>query len=183
MATKSSLVFGICGGYQLLGSRVEDPHGIESPLQEIEGLGLIPLQTKITKEKTTILSKGTIVFNNNIVPVEGYEIHMGESVHLEGDKDQGEYESFIHLENRVDGRIRVDQQVIGTYFHGIFHNDQFREILLNDIRSKKGLPPIEERVSFNTLREEAFNRLASGVRNHTKLDYIYGKMEEFQNKG
>jgi adenosylcobyric acid synthase len=190
-SNRSSLIFGICGGYQMLGKRIEDPYAIESLHPEVDGLSLIPLTTRITQEKTTILSKGMIFMNQESIPVEGYEIHMGESV-IDEDFDEhreprelsieGKYESLIAMEHRMEGSKRRDQQVLGTYFHGIFHNDLFREYLLNEIRSKKGLQPIHDRVSFNQLREEAFDRLADGVREHIQLDYIQEKMKEFHDK-
>jgi adenosylcobyric acid synthase len=197
---RTSLIFGICGGYQMLGKRIEDPHGIESPHQEVEGLSLIPLRTRIMQEKTTILSKGVISMNHETFAVEGYEIHMGESIIDEKMSSDGElsdhgesghdgeaygmesYEPLIVMENRMEGSKRQDHQVMGTYFHGIFHNDLFREQLLNDIRGGKGLAPIHNRVSFNQLREEAFDRLADSVREHVQLDYIEERMREFYDK-
>jgi adenosylcobyric acid synthase len=188
-ANHTSFIFGICGGYQMLGIKVEDPYEIESPLLETAGLGLIPLRTIITQEKTTVLSKGFILMEHKSIPVEGYEIHMGESVYAEESSDDGgacqtgKYEPLIHMEDRMEGSKSLDQQVIGTYFHGIFHNDLFREHLLNGIRSKKGLAPIYDRISFNQLREEGFDRLADSVREHVQLDYIHEKMKQFkQNK-
>lgn len=184
---KKSLIFGICGGYQMLGRQIEDPDGVESGHLAAEGLGLIPLHTRLTKEKTTILSKGFLSFNQQKIPVEGYEIHMGESHYLDEDscqdkEQQEQYEELVQLEDRMDGRKSPDQQVMATYFHGIFHNDTFREVLLNEIRNKKGLAPLEERVSFNELREAGFDQLADGVRQHIKLDYIEEKMREFKER-
>jgi adenosylcobyric acid synthase len=193
-SNRSSLIFGICGGYQMLGKRIEDPYAIESPHPEVNGLSLIPLRTRITKEKTTVLSKGMLFMNQEKIPVEGYEIHMGESmIDGESNYDGGSnhdgvafgmesYEPLIAMEHRMEGSKRHDQQVLGTYFHGIFHNDLFREHLLNQIRNKKGLLPICDRVSFNQLREEAFDRLADGVREHIQLDYIQEKMKEFHDR-
>jgi adenosylcobyric acid synthase len=93
------------------------------------------------------------------------------------------FEALIQTKNGKEGCKSPDEQVIGTYFHGIFHNDVFRELLLNRIREKKGLSPIYDRVSFNRLREEAFDRLAEHVRNHVQIDVIEQKMEEFQRRG
>lgn len=68
---------------------------------------------------------------------------------------------------------------MGTYFHGVFHNDDFRKGYLNTIRIIKGLTPIEDRISFNQLREEAFDLLADHVRNHVDLTFIQHEMERF----
>ncbi|WP_028403301.1 cobyric acid synthase [Ectobacillus panaciterrae] len=174
---KKSVIFGICGGYQMLGENIRDPFAIESQHEAMEGLCLLPLRTAITKEKTTVLSEGRLAFHGNEFGVNGYEIHMGES------ELTGACEALIETADRTDGCKSADEQVIGTYFHGIFHNDAFREMLLNHIRQTKGLAPIYDRVSFNQLREEAFDRLADHVRGHVKLDFIEQKMEEFQKRG
>jgi adenosylcobyric acid synthase len=174
---KQSLIFGICGGYQMLGREIRDPFAIESPHPYIEGLCLLPLYTIITKEKTTKLSEGQLTFHGKTFGVKGYEIHMGETA---SDVD---CEALITASDKRDGCTSADEQVIGTYFHGIFHNDAFRETVLNVIREKKGLAPIYHRVSFNQLREEAFDRLADHVRKNVKFDIIQQKMEEFQQRG
>lgn len=171
---KKSLIFGICGGYQMLGKEIHDPLAIESPYQKIEGLSLLPLRTTMTNEKTTVLTEGKLVFQNETFSVTGYEIHMGETIGEEG------YQSLITTRTKNDGCKTIDEQVIGTYFHGIFHNDAFREVLLNTIRKKKGLDPIHPRPSFNQLREDAYNQLADHVRKYVNLDYIEKKIQEFQ---
>ncbi len=166
LSQKDTVLFGICGGYQMMGSVIEDPHAVESQVHRADGLDLIPLQTTITKEKTTVLSEGTVAFKNVEIAVSGYEIHMGESQVI------NEGKPFIQMAERSDGTISEDQQIIGTYFHGIFHNDEFREVLLNQIRAQKGLAPITGRYSFTKKREEAFDRLANVVRENIKLEQL-----------
>ncbi|RBW67880.1 cobyric acid synthase [Bacillus taeanensis] len=172
----NSQIVGICGGYQMLGCDIHDPDAIESPNKFMNGLGLLPLSTTITKEKTTLLSEGQLQFNDQIFQVKGYEIHMGET------KMVAQNRTLIHLSDRVDGCKSPNENVIGTYFHGIFHNDAFREALLNHIRAKKGLPPIKRRISFKQLREEVFDRLADHVRKHVDMNMIEQKMVEFHQK-
>jgi adenosylcobyric acid synthase len=166
-------LFGICGGYQMLGQSVTDPFHIESSTSFETGLQLLPIDTVITEEKTTTLSKGMISFSETSLRVDGYEIHMGRSLY------RGDFTPFIRMEETVDGCVSVDGRVIGTYFHGIFHNDSFREQLINTVRRKKGLKDLTGRVSFNQVRESAFDRLADHVRSNVNLQYIYEKMEEF----
>jgi adenosylcobyric acid synthase len=96
--------------------------------------------------------------------------------------NKGDHEPFIQSADREDGCKTSDDQVIGTYFHGIFHNDSFRTEYLNTIRNRKGLPPIENRISFNRLREEAFDRLAVHVRKHVDMDVIQQEMENFHQR-
>ncbi|NMD69689.1 cobyric acid synthase [Bacillus sp. DNRA2] len=175
---KKTRLFGICGGYQMLGESVADPYAIESPLALSEGLGLLPVQTTITQEKTTVQSQGEIHFCGKIFKVEGYEIHMGSSLIA------GDGQKLISTIASTDGCKNQDESVVGTYFHGIFHNDELRETLINELRAHKGLAPIFERVSFNQIREEAFDRLADHVRAHVNIAFIEEKMIEFhQQKG
>lgn len=157
----------------MLGQSIADPYGIESLEQYSQGLGLLPVATTITQEKTTILSEGELSFCGKILNVQGYEIHMGNSIVAE------EAESLIVTETGTDGCKNKEETVIGTYFHGIFHNDELRSTLINHIRQEKGLDPLFNRVSFNQMREEAFDRLADHVRAHVKLDFIEEKMLEF----
>ncbi len=173
---KQCHIFGICGGFQMLGSEIQDPDAVESPLRFMYALGLFPLTTTMTKEKTTLLSEGELVFNQKPFNVKGYEIHMGET------KYKGDHEVFIQSSDREDGCKTSNEQVIGTYFHGIFHNDSFRTEYLNTIRNSKGLPPIKDRISFNQLREEAFDRLADHVRKHVDMDVIQREMENFHQR-
>ncbi|MEH7109778.1 cobyric acid synthase [Bacillus sp. JJ1764] len=169
-----SVIFGICGGYQMLGEKIADPFAIESMNPEIEGLQLLPIRTTITKDKRTELSNGTLTLFNKRFDVTGYEIHMGETESI------GENLGLIDLNGQWDGCKTTEEKVIGTYFHGIFHNDEFRKEFLNQLRGAKGLEPIEERQSFTQLREEAYDRLASHVRKHVNVPLIEQKMLEFQ---
>jgi adenosylcobyric acid synthase len=173
---KKSVIFGLCGGYQMLGEEIQDPFSIESQYLKMEGLGLLPIQTTITKEKTTVLSSGILELYGKSFEVTGYEIHMGET------RTAAKCQWLIKTKNGTDGCKTADEKIIGTYFHGIFHNDEFRKELLNKIRETKGLAPVHHRVSFNKVREDAFDNLADHVRRHVKLDYIEQKMKEFQKR-
>lgn len=170
---KQTHIIGICGGYQMLGLKITDPEGIESSHHEMEGLSLLPLRTTMKKDKTTVLSEGHLHFNDQSYHVKGYEIHMGAT------NVSGDFSPLIQLSDSVDGCKTSDERVMGTYFHGIFHNDDFRKGYLNTIRIIKGLMPIEDRISFNQLREEAFDLLADHVRNHVDLTFIQHEMERF----
>lgn len=174
---KRTFIFGVCGGFQMLGLSIVDPYQIESPNYEETGLRLLPLRTTITQEKTTILSEGNLFFGDTVTHVSGYEIHMGQT------SFDGEYLPLIQQNDRNEGCKSQDEHILGTYFHGIFHNDDFRKVLLNKIRTQKGLSEITERISFNQIRETAFDRLADHVRKHVKLDVINEKMKKFQMKG
>lgn len=170
-------LIGICGGYQMLGEWIHDPAGVESPLPSLKGLGLIPMVTTMEQRKTTVLSKGTARFAGQEFELEGYEIHMGQSVFEQN------VSPFIQLQTGTDGYCQEEQNRIGTYFHGLFHNDEFRSLLLNQLRAEKGLAPLYERPSFVALREQGYDLLADTVRRHVRLDVIEEKMKEFQQKG
>lgn len=172
--SNQTIIFGICGGYQMLGEKLTDPDEVESSYQEVDGLGLFPLHTRLTKEKKTIRSTGRVTFFGKIMDVQGYEIHMGESYHLRP------YPPFLETTDNQEGSKSHDERVMGTYFHGIFHNDRFRAMLLNTVRQQKGLGPIENRPSANFIQEEEFNRLADHVRQSIHLEEIYKLMKDFQ---
>ncbi|GED68374.1 cobyric acid synthase CobQ [Brevibacillus reuszeri] len=169
-------VVGLCGGYQMLGESIHDPDGVESPIKQLDGLGLIPMITTMEQKKTTVLSCGEAEFAGERVTVEGYEIHMGQSVYDKNDAP------FIQMEERVEGYCHEERQLIGTYFHGLFHNDGLRTLLLNTIREKKGLSPLADRPSFVALREQGYNLLAETVRSHLRLDVIEEQMRAYQEK-
>ncbi|WP_315905701.1 cobyric acid synthase [Priestia koreensis] len=166
-------VVGICGGYQMLGENIQDPYQIESEYGQIQGLQLIPMQTVMNKEKVTTWSEGETTGDK--LSVKGYEIHMGESTF------STEERPFITLKDgRNEGFISGNNGLLGTYFHGIFHNDALREHFLNEVRKRKHLPPITGRVNFNEMREQAFDRLADHVRSHVDVQWITEQMEQFQ---
>lgn len=174
LVEKGTTVVGICGGYQMLGTYIEDPHEVESTHRRVEGLGLIPMKTSMTTHKTTIQSEGMAHFGERRIPVLGYEIRMGQS------SFEKECAHFIQLADRREGTITKDKHIIGTYFHGIFHNDLFREAFLNEIRGKKGLEPITNRASFSEKREEGFDILANVVREHIQLDRLNQLLVDYQ---
>jgi adenosylcobyric acid synthase len=167
-------VIGICGGYQMMGESISDPHGVESSSGFIEGLALFPLQTELTQTKTTIRSRGTLTYQDQSLAVEGYEIHMG----LTSSSSQS-YTSLIKTDQGEDGCISNDARYLGTYFHGIFHNDEFRKVLLNQIRLQKGFQPISERLSYQEVRNNAYDRLADTVREHIQLERIEQIMKQY----
>lgn len=172
----NNVVFGICGGYQMLGATVEDPEGIESKVAIEDGLNLLPIYTTITSEKKTTLSEGTIQTDEQAHHVEGYEIHMGVTTFLKP------CTPFIHLVNSTDGVISEDYTIIGTYFHGIFDNDSYRTGLINHIRKGKGLGEKKDRIEFRSQREEAYDQLAEHVKAHINLPFIEEKMRKFYEK-
>jgi adenosylcobyric acid synthase len=119
---RGGAVLGICGGYQMLGRRIADPHGIEGPAGTIEGLGLLDIETILSGDKTLQQVAGRALG----APFTGYEMHMGQSA----GPDCGR--PFAHLDGaRPDGASSPDGRVLGTYVHGLFGSTVLRNAFLN----------------------------------------------------
>lgn len=156
-------IVGICGGLQLLGKEIADPHKVESKKGTIKGLGLLNIKTTIGKEKRTIRASGKIQgdfmgMDLKDMMVEGYEIHMGESQALDQEN------SFAILDDgTVDGVISQDGLVMGTYLHGVFDNDNFREKIIDVIREKKNIEAGPKAFDFKAFKNEQYDLLAETV--------------------
>nr|WP_330397383.1 cobyric acid synthase [Maledivibacter halophilus] len=179
---KGKIIVGICGGYQILGTKIKDPHKTESGIDEINGLGLLNTETIFEENKTTTQIEGKILMGNNGIlekinsyKVTGYEIHMGQTKLLEGTSP------FIKIDKRLndkvevfDGGVNEKGNVFGTYIHGIFDNISFTRDILNRVREEKGLEKIESSVeSFNEFKEIEYKKLAKIVRNNIDMKKIY----------
>ncbi|HPA55215.1 MAG TPA: cobyric acid synthase [Bacillota bacterium] len=171
--SKGSVVFGICGGYQMLGKEISDKYKAESDNERSEGLGLLNAVTEFRKNKFTTLSKG----RDNVfgAEVRGYEIHMGETAGTDAEN------SFITISERGgkgvfgrDGMINKDLTVFGTYIHGIFDSSEFTRSFLNFIRRRKGLIPLENLApDYWVYKEGQYDKLAEIVRSNLDMDKFY----------
>ncbi|WDL96529.1 cobyric acid synthase [Alicyclobacillus sp. ALC3] len=171
-------ILGICGGYQMLGQRVFDPwHQEDERHSECEGIGIFSYETTIAQEKETILVEGDLLAPFTGVSVSGYEIHMGKTTGLEQGHAFARVSASIGGPSqdhaRIEGAVSDDGRIVGTYLHGIFHNDEFRTRWLNQIRQSKGLPPKDDKVVIQNSREDAYDRLADVVRSHLNLARVY----------
>ncbi|WP_224768288.1 cobyric acid synthase [Metabacillus idriensis] len=172
---KGIYIAGICGGFQMLGDKLIDPNGIESIYQELDAIGIFSIQTTLFAEKKTIRSKGNCAIKDyESIPLTGYEIHMGQSETLQP------IEPFSVLSGENEGCSLHNGQVIGTYLHDVFHNDEFRGVYLNNLRVKKGLIPIERSLRFRQFKETEFDRLADHVRSSINMKTIYEIMKMFK---
>ena len=170
-------VLGICGGFQMLGRGLNDPHGVEwQKGGPCPGLGLLSVKTVFEADKSTHQARGEMVASRGLWGrlrghvVEGYEIHMG---HTTGEappalqvRRRGE-ESIPHPDGAVDARGRV----MGTYLHGIFDQPGFRHALIQELRCRKGLPPGPQ--SDIPTDEENYRRLAAVVRESLDMSLLY----------
>jgi adenosylcobyric acid synthase len=172
---EGGFIFGICGGYQMLGEKISDELMIDNNiLTEIEGISLLPVHTSFVSEKTVKRTSG-IIIHPLFKPckVSGYEIHLGLSKTLDNDR----FVPVIKTEEYTDGLADKNFKVAGTYFHNIFHNDEFRNGWLNMIRKSKGY---SERtiVDTNNLKESDYDALANETAKYLDIEYIMNLLNE-----
>ena len=186
---KGIQVMGMCGGYQMLGRRILDPLGVESEHAEVEGLGLLNIETLFENEKTTCQAEAEIVSSAECgasaewkctEKLKGYEIHMGTST--------GAIGLFKVRRLGSDSALRIPHSALvldgsrkgncwGTYLHGIFDNNEFRRSLLNGLRESKGLRAASGGVDYAAMKEKALDELAGMFRKHVDIDFIMRSME------
>ncbi|RYZ91765.1 MAG: cobyric acid synthase [Moraxellaceae bacterium] len=147
-------LIGICGGFQMLGDVINDPLGIESNLQRVAGLGYFKMKTTLHPQK--ILQNQTGILWDGVTPIEGYEIHCGIS---EGEALKNPAVYFNRNGELVaDGAISEDNQIIGTYLHGLFDSAGAAKKMMLWAGAS-----IQEITSLNEFREQELNRLADVV--------------------
>ena len=158
-------LLGICGGYQMLGTWVRDPDGIEGIPGSTPGLGLLPVETVLKAPKTTTLTD----FTWDSIPGTGYEIHMGRT-------DPPGERSLVAVGRRNgvacadrDGCISEDARVIGTYMHGLFDTPAITHHWLAGI----GLGDVVvDRLHGPAARDQAYEQLAAHALAHLDLEAI-----------
>ncbi|WP_041543088.1 cobyric acid synthase [Oceanimonas sp. GK1] len=165
-------LIGICGGYQMLGERIDDPQGLESAAGSSDGLGYLPMTTILETGKQLRNVTGTLSLDGVSRPVHGYEIHCGRS---EARRKQAA-PFMLASEGGVpqpDGMISSDNQVLGTYLHGLFDSVEACNALL----AWAGLNDSRQAVALDALREASLNRLADSLETHLNLDLIEQMMQ------
>ena len=161
-------VLGLCGGYQMLGSTVADPDGVEAARPaSVPGLGLLDVRTTFVAAKVTRPRRGTAMAQ----PVAGYEIHHGRSERGPG------ADAWVHLDDdrgsEAEGAVAVDRpRVLGTALHGLFESDGFRAAFLTEVGRRAGKAFVPAGVSFAAARADQFDRLADLVAAHVDLDRL-----------
>lgn len=161
-------VIGICGGFQMLGKWLHDPLGIEGEPGSSPGLGWLDMQTTLQAEKQLRNSNGQLALDG--AAVSGYEIHAGVS---SGDALA---RPAMQLPHGADGAISADNQILGTYLHGLFDTSAACAALLN----WAGLPDAQA-VDYNALRETTLEKLADMVEQHldtAHLRHLFGIKEK-----
>lgn len=168
--SEGKVIFGICGGFQLLGRQLHDPEQIESAHGSMSGLGLLNTETYFEAEKTT--TQVTALIGQE--KITGYEIHMGRTENHEEQFFAGIIEANGKPCQKLDGAVSSDGKVLGTYLHGVFDNSQWRRDLLNQIRQSKGLPPIDKvAIPYQEYKNQQYDQLADLLREHLDMEKIY----------
>jgi adenosylcobyric acid synthase len=143
-------VIGICGGFQMLGQAVDDPHGVEGVPGSSEGLGWLAMRTEMGFDKRLSQVSGTCAFAD--APVEGYEIHMGES------RGDALLSPAFYIDGRAEGARSNDGQVLGTYLHGLFDAPGANRALLRWAGHQS-----DTAVDSAALREASLERIADAA--------------------
>lgn len=176
LASQGTVVFGVCGGYQMLGERIVDEEGVEGG-GEIEGIGLLPVQTEFAAEKRRTRTTARVLPAEGALSrltgaeLEGYEIHMGRTMLGERAKP------LLRLESgATDGCMAGN--VYGSYLHGFFDAAVCREAVLAALCEKKGVSLEGAGFDLQAYKERQYDLLAEGIRQNLDLDLIYRILEE-----
>lgn len=172
-------VLGICGGFQMLGERMEDPEGIESGSPCETGLSLLPVRTRFFREKTLQRVRGRVrnkLFSHRVEgSLLGYEIHMGEMEFGPGTKPLFETSPLEIEAWRPEGAVDTSGRVLGTYLHGLFDDASFRHSFLGALRKSSGKKAPDHSLALPSLKlvkERNYERLASLLRTHLDLGFL-----------
>ncbi len=161
-------VIGICGGYQIMGETVSDPDHVEGDIEQLPGLGLLPVSTVMLREK--IIRQVSFTFLNSVKKCSGYEIHMGKTS-VNKNAETSPLNRFI--DGSEDGYY-LNEKCFGTYIHGILDNPPFIDLLLSPHSGKSGISG-RDVLKF---KEEQFDKLARHVRKYIDVQNIYNILSE-----
>ncbi len=157
-------IFGICGGYQILGRTIQDPVGVESGRPaEIEALGILPVRTRFFRKK--IVRPVVRRHRASRSEIRGYEIHQG----LIFPDPPPVRPLFVAAGGEPEGCVSPDGRVMGTVTHGVFDSDRFRNFYLNQLRKRAGLP---SRPPTQFELEPRIERAADLVESHLDIDFV-----------
>jgi len=161
---KGNAVYGICGGYQMMGQEIHDPEHVEGSIESMPGLGILPVATILSAEKRTVQS--TFSFLNGNENCKGYEIHMGQTELLSG-------KALAKLGDGSSDGCYLNEKTWGTYLHGIFDNAPVIQSILKSCGKETQL----QEFNYPEYKNEQYDKLADHIRQSCDLDYIYRVME------
>lgn len=181
-ADRGTLIFGICGGYQMLGETLSDPHGVEAG-GSMRGMGLLPMDTIFAEKKTRTQVTGRFLDLDgdyetlSEVEFTGYEIHMGDSVRRNPAKPCTSVRDGVTGKEKTEGTFT--RNVCGTYVHGIFDKEETALALIRAAGKKKGVDVSRmEGVDFASFKEQQYDILAAELRKHLDMKKIYEILEQ-----
>jgi len=151
-------VLGLCGGYQMLGRRIADPHGSEGLPGEAPGLGLLDIETALGGDKALAAVSGTDLITG--ASVSGYEMHIGVTT------GSGLTRPMLSLDGRADGAVSEDGRIAGCYLHGLFASDPFRRVVL------ARLGAASSDLEYEPMVEHTLDALAEHLERHLDLDVL-----------
>jgi adenosylcobyric acid synthase len=161
LARSGAVIVGICGGYQMLGTVVSDPEGVEGPAGRTEGLGLLNVETVLGGDKVLVEASGREAGSD--IPVHGYEMHIGRTRGADAARPWLRFPGGDHDGGAVDATGRV----MGCYVHGLFASDAFRRAFLARLRAGTF-----EQEAWDARVERALDGLADHLDAHTDVDAL-----------
>ena len=177
------VIWGICGGYQMLGQQIIDEAGVEEQSGVFRGIGLIPMTTYFHEEKSRRQVEGRIGQIPGVfaalsgLPLTGYEIHMGQSVYEQAPCSLTRLTDTSDADGRMEGY--ASDRVYGSYVHGIFDRHEIVETILDALASAKGIEkPASRILDYRTYKETQYDKLADELRQALDMQRIYDIMSE-----
>ncbi len=184
-ARKGTVIFGVCGGYQMLGKNISDPYGVEEG-GDTPGLGLLDVETSFIEKKRTIQMQGCFGKVKGILsalsgaPLYGYEIHSGVTNFPEAEAITSITPINEAGEIMAEGSQNVSDgmNIYGTYVHGVFDGDGIAVKIVEALLSRKGLKIDDiKSVSFAAYKEQQYDKLAENIRKHLDMFKVYEILE------
>ena len=195
---QDTIVFGICGGYQMLGETIRDPYQVENG-GSMKGMGLLPAATELKQEKIRTQVTGTFGEISGALSglsgksVRGYEIHMGSTVdsgsivdseNVRQPESRSDEKGYVcRIQNEADGSVKYDGifsgNVYGTYVHGIFDEGTLAETLVGILAERKGVVlDTGQMISYGQFKQMQYDKLADGLRESMDMEAVYAMLRE-----
>ena len=157
---KGKSIIGICGGYQMLGNKIEDPLNVESTIKEISGLGILPVATTLQANKK--VQQRTFLHLKSTTLCKGYEIHMGETM------PENSASPLNNLDDNTPEGYYLNEKCWGTYLHGILDNAVVIDNLLAPYTDVK-----TEHFDYAAFKDIQYDKLAALIRENLDIAQIY----------
>jgi adenosylcobyric acid synthase len=168
-ADQGGTILGICGGYQMLGTHIQDLEGLEGEVTSYPGLNLLPVTTTLTTQKIVRQRQACSVYPQKCLPIDGFEIHQGKTEIV---SEQHTSEQFI-FDDASLGIVNQEQTIWGCYLHGLFDNSCWRRSWLNVLRQKRGLETLPNGIAnYQEQREMVLDAIADLVADNLDLSLL-----------